>query len=386
MLSWLLLPFSGLYGFILTIRNWLYDNNLFKSVQPETYTLSVGNLTVGGTGKTPMIEFLIERQRTIFGQIPDQTGHDPAKRPLATVSRGYGRQTRGFRIATDSDTATTIGDEPLQIYRKFRAEVRVCVGERRVAAIQQLTEQHPETQLVLLDDAFQHRAVRPHLSLMLMDINRPFYEDHPFPAGRLRERRQGANRADAIIVTKSPLDLSTGRQQRITEQIRRYTRPGTPVFFSGLQYGKPAAFTGTVSFPSFSSEVDASYIGAFREATFGSTFPERVRLVSGLANADPLERYVRQHFTLVTHDRFADHYAYTRADVTRLIRDLKPGEAILTTEKDWVKLAALLTPAEWQFVPFFYLPITVQFLPASAAAFEQFLRQTVDLSADEQAL
>lgn len=357
MVSWLLLPFSALYGFILTIRNWLYDNNLFKSVQPGTYTLSVGNLTVGGTGKTPMIEFLIERQRSISGSIPALTGDAPPPFTLATVSRGYGRQTRGFRIATASDTAATIGDEPLQLYRKFSAFVRVCVGERRIEAIQQLEAYYPATRLILLDDAFQHRAVRPHLSLLLMDYNRPFYKDYPFPAGRLRERRSGAGRADAVIVTKSPLDLSTGEQQRITEQIRRYARPGVPIFFAGLRYARPVAFGAVVN-----------------------TQPDRVRLVTGLANADPLERYVRQQFTLVQHLRFADHYAYTRADVTQFLSELQPGEAILTTEKDWVKLAALLTPAELNTLPFFYLPVAVQFLAGSETAFEQFLSQTVDLN------
>jgi tetraacyldisaccharide 4'-kinase len=366
MISWLLLPFSGVYGCILTIRNWLYDNNLFKSVQPQIYTLSVGNLTVGGTGKTPMIEFLIGRQRSVSGTFPGQTGDDQAKFTLATVSRGYGRQTRGFRIATNSDTAVTIGDEPLQLYRKFNAFVRVCVGERRVAAIQRLEERHPETKLVLLDDAFQHRAVRPHLNLLLMDFNRPFYEDHPFPAGRLRERRRGARRANAVVVTKSPLNLSISEQYRIIDQIRPYTRPDAPVFFAGLHYGRPVPFgnsLGDEGRTSMSPDV---------------TSPERVRLVSGLANADPLEQYVRQHFTLVAHHRFADHYAYSRADVAQLISHCHPGEVLLTTEKDWVKLAALLTPDEQTTLPFFYLPIAVQFLPGSDTAFDQFLRQTAD--------
>ena len=367
MVSWLLLPFSGVYGFILTIRNWLYDNNLFKSVQPETYTLSVGNLTVGGTGKTPMIEFLIERQRLISGVFPGQTGEDQAELTLATLSRGYGRQTRGFRIATGSDTAATIGDEPLQLYRKFKVSARVCVGERRVAAIQQLEERHPETRLILLDDAFQHRAVRPHLNLLLMDYNRPFYNDYPFPAGRLRERRRGAYRADAVIVTKTPLNLSVSEQHRIADQIGRYTQPDAPVFFAGLHYGRPVSFR--------TSSDDTRQ----RTTALGSALPEHVRLVSGLANADPLERYVRQHFTLVEHHRFADHYAYSRADVTQLISHYHPGEAILTTEKDWVKLAALLTPAEQNTLPFFYLPIAVQFLPGSDAAFDRFLEKTVDL-------
>ncbi|GAB3755424.1 tetraacyldisaccharide 4'-kinase [Spirosoma pomorum] len=354
MTSWLLLPFSALYGCILAIRNWLYDNNLFKSVQPKTYTLCVGNLTVGGTGKTPMIEFLIEWQRANSGLTAPPNGHVHTQYALATVSRGYGRQTRGFRLATPGDTAATIGDEPLQLYRKFSDFVRVCVSEKRVIAIQQLEERFPETQRILLDDAFQHRAVRAHLTIVLMDFNRPFYRDHPFPAGRLRERRVGARRADAIVVTKSPLTLSVAEQQRITEEINRYVRPNTPVFFAGLRYAQPVAFGDEVR-----------------------NRPERVRLVTGLASAGPLEQHVREQFTLVEHRPFADHYAYTRADVLDLISGLQPDESILTTEKDWVKLAALLTPTEQKTLPFFYLPIAVQFLPGSAPAFDQFLQQHV---------
>jgi tetraacyldisaccharide 4'-kinase len=354
MTSWLLRPFSALYGCILAIRNWLYDNNLFKSVQPKTFTLCVGNLTVGGTGKTPMIEFLIKWQRANSGLTAAPYGNAHTQYALATVSRGYGRQTRGFRLATPSDTAATIGDEPLQLYRKFSDFVRVCVGERRVIAVQQLEERFPETQRILLDDAFQHRAVRAHLNVLLMDFNRPFYNDYPFPAGRLRERRQGARRADAIIVTKSPLTLSVAEQQHITEEINRYARSNTPVFFAGLRYAQPVAFGDGIS---------------------GQ--PERVRLVTGLASAGPLEQYVREQFTLVEHRPFADHYAYTRADILKLINELQPGESILTTEKDWVKMAALLTPAEQNTLPFFYLPIAVQFLPGSASAFDQFLQRHV---------
>ena len=187
-------------------RNWLFDSHLLTAVQPAVYSISIGNLTVGGTGKTPMVELLIKRY---LQDTPLYAG------ATATLSRGYGRRTTGFRMAAETDTAETIGDEPLQLYRKFSPAVRVCVGERRVDAIKALLELHPETIRVLLDDAFQHRAVRPHLNLLLVDYNRPFYTDYPFPAGRLRERRKGARRADAIIVTKCPLNLWTTEQARM---------------------------------------------------------------------------------------------------------------------------------------------------------------------------
>jgi len=342
---WLLKPLSSLYGFITDGRNWLFDNQLKQSVRPAIHTICVGNLTVGGTGKTPMVEYLIERSAA-----PDSA----STKQTVILSRGYGRQTKGFRIANDQDTAGTIGDEPLQLFRKYGHRVRVAVGERRADAIAALEQIFPQTRLILLDDAFQHRAVRPNITLLLSDYNRPFYTDTPFPAGRLRERRHGATRADAVVVTKCPGDLSIAEQQQITTAIRRYTRPDAPVFFATLHYAPPISFAPD---------------------SHQKAIPNRLVLVSGLANADPLEAYVRERFTLLKHYRFADHYAYTRADLDRIIRALPAGAALLTTEKDWVKLAPLLTPAERQTRPFYYLPVAMQPLPHSAAAFEQFVDQ-----------
>ncbi|MBN8825612.1 MULTISPECIES: tetraacyldisaccharide 4'-kinase [unclassified Spirosoma] len=336
------LPLSILYGLIIDFRNWLFDNQLLPSVRPSVYSISVGNLTVGGTGKTPMVEFLIKRY-------PSSVYMN--KGSVATLSRGYGRKTRGFRVATANDTAATIGDEPLQIHRKFGAQVRVCVGERRVEAIRSLLTLHPETDLVILDDAFQHRAVHPHLSIMLTDYSRPFYDDYPFPAGRLRERRKGARRADAIVVTKCPANLWEAEQQRIIARIRPYTRSETPIFFAGLQYGQP------VSFATHQPVADL----------------KNVVLVSGLANADPLEKYVRQTFEMQKHVRFADHYAYTRTDLESVLTNLPDRSVILTTEKDWVKLDALLTAEERSVWPLYYLPVATQFLSGQESAFLAFL-------------
>lgn len=289
-----------------------------------------------------MIEFLIKRS----------THSNPAGiGETATLSRGYGRQTKGFRIATDADTAETIGDEPLQLYRKFAPPVRVCVGERRVEAIQTLLQHHPETNQILLDDAFQHRPVQPHLNILLMDYNRPFYDDYPFPAGRLRERRQGARRADGIVVTKCPLNLWPTEQQRISHQIRSYTHPDIPIFFAGLHYSQPIAF----------------------ETHQAGTTLTNVVLVTGLANADPLDHYVQQTFRLTRHFRFPDHYVYSRADLDIILTQLPANTAVLTTEKDWVKLDALLTQDERMRWPLYYLPIKVQFLPGHELAFTQFL-------------
>ena len=342
---WLLLPLSRIYGLITDARNYLYDSRLFVQYRPDVFTVSVGNLTVGGTGKTPMIEYLIKRFLLSTTTVPFET---------VTLSRGYGRQTTGFRLAQDADTARTIGDEPLQLSRKFACRVRVCVGEKRADAIKTIQAYYPETKRILLDDAFQHRAVQPHLNLLLMDYNRPFYRDYPFPAGRLRERRHGARRADAVIVTKCPATLSVAEQQRVKELLSPYTRPATPVFFAGLYYDQPMRFATNQP------------VSNLRE----------VVLVSGLASADALEQYVRQAFSMQHHHRFADHHAYSHADLDRLLRELKPGVSLLTTEKDWVKLDALLTPDERATLPLYYLPIQVVFLGDDERTFDRLLDYT----------
>ena len=173
-----------------------------------------------------------------------------------------------------------------------------------------------------------------------MDYNRPFYDDRPFPGGRLRERRKGARRADVVVVTKCPLTLPLTEQTHIANRIRPYVRPETPIFFAGLAYDAPVSFATGQSVTNLRAVV----------------------LVSGLANATPLEQYVRQTYQLIRHARFADHFPYTRPTLEKLINDLPADTPLLTTEKDWVKLDALLTPAERAAWPLYYLPVAMQFL------------------------
>jgi tetraacyldisaccharide 4'-kinase len=326
-------PLSALYGGLLDWRNLAYNNNLFTSLLPPQYCLSVGNLTVGGTGKTPAVAYLLN----LLANVPSAlTGE------LATLSRGYGRTTRGFRIATSTDTAQTLGDEPLQLYQTFGAQATICVAERRAPALLRLASQRPDIGTVVLDDAFQHRAVRPHLNLLLTDYNRPFYTDQPFPGGRLRERRHGAQRADAIIVTKCPHAPSATERADIMRRIRTYARPGhgtaeVPIWFAGLQYDVPRRF------------------GDHQPAM--PTSP--VLLVSGLADARPLVQYVQATWGFSRHHAFGDHHPYTPAEATRLLHELDPGQVLLTTQKDYVKLAPLLTEADA--VQLTYLPVRMHF-------------------------
>lgn len=329
-LLWLLRPFSWLYGFIINIRNRLYDNGLRNTITFGTFTLSVGNLTVGGTGKTPHVEYLIRLLKDRY--------------PVATLSRGYGRRTKGFRLADKNASAETIGDEPMQFYEKFSKWIAVAVGEKRTEAVPKLLAMHPDTQVIILDDAYQHRSIGRHLNLLLTDYNRLFINDLMLPLGRLREPQDGAKRADGVVVTKCLANISQKNIADLKTELKKYFSPKTLIFFSGIRYGVPEKMVETNQ-----QEISAE---------------TSVLLVSGLANADLLEDYVAQQFRLVRHLRFGDHYSYTQKDLAVIESNYKSMDSgnniILTTEKDKVKLKPLLS--NFTQLPFYYLPIEVYFL------------------------
>src|SRR5688572_7356414 len=249
-LKFLLLPFAMLYDLVMDIRNRLYDMKMWPSTSFDIPVISVGNLAVGGTGKTPMTEYLI---RLLSPQ-----------HKIATLSRGYGRKTKGFRIAGGHDSAATIGDEPYQMYKKFSPTIGVTVGEERVLAIPTILQELPETEIVLLDDAYQHRKVVPGFSVLLTEHGRPFFDDHIMPYGRLREGPEGAIRADVIVVTKCPSHMEEEEMMNFEHSIRKYSL--NPIFFSKIRYGEPVSFG------------DAS-----------KKISSKVILLTGIANAQLLE-------------------------------------------------------------------------------------------------
>jgi len=321
----LLFPFSIVYDLITRVRNHLYNIGHKKSFRFETMVVSIGNLNVGGSGKTPMVEYLIKLL------LPQHK--------IATLSRGYGRRTRGLRFATQSDTAATLGDEPFQFYRKFDHEVQVSVGEDRAFAIPNILQHSPLTDVIIMDDAFQHRSVDPHLSILLTEYRHPFYNDWVLPAGNLREARVGARRSDAVVITKCPEDTSTEIRVAMEKSVQRYA-PGKPVFFTSLQYGSPIAF------------------GAERRSS-------EIVLVSAIANSRTLEEYVASHFTLLRHFRYRDHHRYKLSDLRAIqvfCNGLKKPVSILTTEKDMVKLIDPLFKEAIDAMPWFYLPVQILFL------------------------
>jgi tetraacyldisaccharide 4'-kinase len=319
----ILFPFAILYDLITRLRNRLYDLQIKPSVAFEVPTVVVGNLTVGGTGKTPMVEYLI---RT-FSQ----------RYQLVILSRGYGRKTRGMRVANALDDATTIGDEPLQLYKKFHEDVVVAVGEDRVFGITHLLDQFPDTEAVLMDDAFQHRPVRGKMNILLTDYQRPFYQDYLLPAGRLRESKIGAKRADVVVVTKCPPNISDDVMMNMEVAIREFA--DRPVFFTRIRYGNPLPFGLNTS-----------------------SLQEKVVLVTGIAHSKTLKDYIADRFNLIRHYEFSDHHTYTSADLAKITSDIETTVSIITTEKDMVKLDSDEFRSVVSGFPFFYMPIAMEFI------------------------
>jgi tetraacyldisaccharide 4'-kinase len=318
-LAWLLLPFSWLYAAVLAVRNWLYDRGLKRSASGWVPLLNVGNLRVGGTGKTPHVAWLVE-ELLRQGQRP------------AILSRGYGRQTRGPRLATPADSAATVGDEPWQYFQEFQAQgVPVAVAENRQLGLDLLRQQHPALTCVVLDDAYQHRRVRPALNILLTELARPFYHDYVLPAGRLREARTGAARADVVILTKCPPDLTAAAQAAAVAQVRRYARPGVPVLFSAYAYEAPEPLV-----------VDTDIRTGQRLPADPSrvpTPPGPALLLTGIAQPSPLREYLEgQGYAIRHHEALPDHHAFQPADMQALYRHWQPGWPVFTTEKDATRL------------------------------------------------
>ncbi|GAB2466929.1 tetraacyldisaccharide 4'-kinase [Hymenobacter qilianensis] len=322
----------------MAVRNWLYDRGLKSSFAFDTPVISVGNLRVGGTGKTPHVAWLVAELQA-WGAKP------------AILSRGYGRSTKGFRLADAAATAAAIGDEPLQHYQDFGGQIPVAVAEDRRAGLTQLLATRPDLTTVVLDDAYQHRRVRPTLSILLTEQQRPFYTDYVLPAGRLRESRAGAHRADAVIVTKCSEKLTPAEREEITRNVRRYARPHVPVLFSTYTYGEPIAVGSQKKPPGID-----------------------IVLLTGIAQPEPLRAYLAAAgYRIRHHASFHDHHAFTAAEVAAVAAQLQPGHCVFTTQKDAVRLLEPALRAAVVQLPVFYIPITVQFLADDATRLRQLL-------------
>ena len=320
-------PASVLYGLIVKFRNHLYNIGYKKSISFQINLISVGNLSIGGNGKTPLVEYLIKLLNIQYN--------------LAVLSRGYGRKTSGFRLAKLKDQASDIGDEPLQMFLKFQPKLIVAVGESRALAIPKILFEKPDVETIILDDAFQHRSVKPQLSILVTDYWTPFFNDVLLPSGRLRESRKGVRRANVVVVTKCPQEIGFDKRHEYVAQVQKY-HPGVPVFFTYIQYLDPLHFT-----------TGTTLMGT-----------PTVLLFSGIAKSDTLVRYVSNRFVLGEHLRFRDHFPFGKKEINhieeRLAKMAGSQKILLTTEKDMVRL--LEFKEILKDLPLYYLPIECSFV------------------------
>ena len=323
----LLLPFALLFGLIVLIRNWLYDKKVLKSASFGLPLVGVGNLSVGGTGKSPMVEFLVM--------------HLKGRYKVATLSRGYMRKTKGYALANDNTTAIDIGDEPLQFYKKF-PDVPVAIGEERIVAIPQLLHDHPETQVIILDDVFQHRAIKPGLNILLTEFGNLFTRDFFLPTGDLRDAKASYKRADLIVVTKCKHGLSVEEKDAVRKEINPLQ--GQKIFFTTIAYGVPYHITRRTFY-----HVDEN---------------TEVLLVTGIANPKPLKNLLEETIHTYYMMHYNDHHIFSIDDWRDIKTKFEGMDAehkiILTTEKDAMRL--LKFSNEIDGMPFYVMPIEHKFL------------------------
>ncbi len=304
----LLLPFAWLYGVLLRIRHWLYDQGLLKSQRPSVPSIVVGNLSFGGTGKTPHVELVINCLDGIA--------------PLATLSRGYGRNGLGTLKVEASDTAHAVGDEPLQLKRKH-PDVHVYVGADRVKALAEMTTRIPDLKAVVLDDAFQHRRLNAGLNILLTTWTKPWFKDHLVPAGTLRDVTPQARRAQAVIVTKCPGPPSADAQAVWRRKLGLQGQQ--QLYFSAFEYAEPGALQPD---------------GSMGEAL--SLAGTSVLLLTGIADPAPLLEHVRKRSPEVAHLPFPDHHEFTAGDLqkaaARMATFAAAQKMLVTTEKDAMRL------------------------------------------------
>ncbi|MGV8091836.1 MAG: tetraacyldisaccharide 4'-kinase [Mangrovibacterium sp.] len=339
----LLYPFSILYGIVVYIRNFLYDYKILKSTDFDIPVISIGNITVGGTGKTPHTEYLI----TLLKKHAE----------VVTLSRGYKRKSKGFVLVETGSNVRNAGDEPLQIKRKF-PDVTVAVDENRVHGIKRLLlkeDIHPD--VILLDDAFQHRRVNPGINILLIDYNRPIDSDSLLPLGRLRERKYQQRRANVIIYTKCPDEITPIRRRIIMKEVN--LRPYQSLYFTTMEYGEPIPVFPDKAIP----------MPDLHEKLISSI------LLSGIANPDQFRDYLASKTNLLDEMIFGDHHRYSGKDLKLIeqkyehYKDKAPF--ILTTEKDAIRLEEETGLSPVAQSRLYYIPVKIKFLESEGKSFDK---------------
>ncbi len=328
----LLFPFAVIYGIITSLRNLLYDWKFLKSKSVDIHTICVGNLAVGGTGKTPHVEYLINILQNDF--------------KIAILSRGYKRKTSGFIQATNLSTAFDIGDEPLQ-YKTKNPQLEVCVDANRVNGIKKILEFPEPPKVVILDDAFQHRALNCELKIVISEYNNLYLNDCMMPAGYLRESKKGIERADIIIVSKTPDKTTAIEIRNVIKDLKPLAHQ--QLFFTWLKYAELKGFQNPTD------TID----------TLNDLFRYRIVAFTGIGNPQPMITYLKEYASDVKHIQFPDHHRFTIQDIADVRAQLDAIEGgnkiVVTTEKDAMRLRGTDLQDIANTLPLYVLPIEVDF-------------------------
>lgn len=337
LLRWILLPITLIYYSIISVRNLLYDKGIFKSQSFTIPTIIIGNLAIGGTGKSPLTEYLIRLLKD--------------KYKIATLSRGYGRKTKGFRFVQVDSKSIEVGDEPLQFKTKF-PDITVAVNENRCEGIEKLQKNHD---VIILDDAFQHRKLKPGFSVLLFDFKSLFKPIITLPTGDFRDTFAASKRADIIIITKCPDQITTEQKQHIEHLIRKYNT--APIFYTKIAYDNPLNMKG-------------EYLNDKLEN-------KEILLFCGIANPKPLLDYLSAKGTTVKLIQFADHYNFKANDLDKIKTEFdaisSSNKIILTTEKDMQRIDATY----FNNYPLYYIPIHLQSVDNQKNTFDHFIENYI---------
>jgi tetraacyldisaccharide 4'-kinase len=328
----LLFPFAVIYGIITSFRNLLYDWKFLKSKPVDVHTICVGNLAVGGTGKTPHVEHIIRLLQTDYR--------------IATLSRGYKRSSSGFMLANENSNANDIGDEPLQ-YKTKNPQLMVAVDANRVNGIKKLAELPEPPQVVLLDDAFQHRALKCELNIVVSEFNNLYINDCMMPAGYLRESKKGINRADIIVVSKTPEKTTAVEIRNLIKDLKPLAHQH--LFFTWLKYGELYGFQNPAE------TID----------TLNDLFRYRIVAFTGIGNPEPMITYLKEYSSSVRHVQYPDHHPFTLQNIVDIRAELDAIEGgnkiVVTTEKDAMRLKGTDLEDITNSLPLYVLPVEVDF-------------------------
>ena len=321
--NWILFPISLVYWIITSIRNIFFEIGIFKENKFNIPIIGVGNITVGGTGKTPHSQYISELLQKKF--------------KIAILSKGYGRKTKEFKYVNINSNYNEVGDEALQMKKNLPKEI-VAVDHKRVNGLNKIMKEHPSVNCIILDDAFQHRSVKIGFNILLCDYNNPIYKDYMMPVGLLRESKKGIKRADCVVISKCPENLTLEESNRIKKKLK-FTKE---VFFSKVIYDKIVSLNGN--------------------KTIKKSSIKKVLLVTGIANSTPIIEYLEKLNIQIKHIKYKDHFHYQKKDINKII-DIYKREIseiiILTTEKDAQKMKVF---EELSKFPVYYLKVSIDFI------------------------